>query len=167
LVIGRITRPHGVRGEVRVQPRTDDPERFGWLERVYIGDAEPVAMTVERVRFHQDAVILKLGGCDSRDDAEGLRRQWILIPADEAVPLEEGELFLYQLVDMDVVTHEGEALGTVEEVLQTGANDVLIVRTADEPSRQVLLPDIPDVVLKVDVKAGRIVVRIPPGLLEG
>jgi 16S rRNA processing protein RimM len=167
LTVGRITRPHGVRGEVRVEPHTDLPERFGWLHRVYIGDGDPVPMTVERARLHQGIVILKLGGCDSREDAEGLRGRWVLVPVGEAIPLQEGELFLYQLVDMDVVTVEGERLGTVEDVLQTGANDVLVVRTCGEPPRQVLLPDIPDVVLDVDVEAGRIVVQVPPGLVEG
>jgi 16S rRNA processing protein RimM len=167
LTIGRITRPHGVRGEVRVEPHTDLPERFNWLERVYIGDDTPVPMTVERARVHQGIVILKLGGCDSRNDAEALRGRWVLVPTEEAIPLDEGELFLYQLVDMEVVTVAGEALGTVEDVLQTGANDVLVVRTQDEPPRQLLLPDIPDVVLRVDLEAGRIVVQVPPGLVEG
>lgn len=166
LVIGRITRPHGVRGEVRVEPHTDQPERFGWLGRVFVGDDSPQAMTVERVRLHQGVVILKLGGSDSRDHAEMLRGKWVLIPADEAIPLEQGELFLYQLVDMNVVNEEGETLGTVEDVLQTGANDVLIVRTRDEPPRELLIPDIPDVVLDVDPEAHRVVVRIPPGLIE-
>jgi 16S rRNA processing protein RimM len=167
LTIGRITRPHGVRGEVRVEPRTDLPERFGWLRRVYVGDGAPAAMSVERARLHQGIVILKLGGCDSRQDAEALRGQWVLVPAEEAIPLEDGELFLYQLVDMEVVTVDGEALGTVEDVLQTGANDVLVVRTPEEPPREVLLPDIPDVVLDVDLEAGRIIVQVPPGLVEG
>jgi 16S rRNA processing protein RimM len=167
LTIGRITRPHGVRGEVRVEPRTDLPERFAWLERIYVGDGTPVAMTVERVRLHQGVVILKLGSCDTRNDAEALRGRWVLVPAEEAIPLEEGELFLYQLVDMEVVTAEGETLGKVEDVLQTGANDVLVVRIQDEPPKQLLLPDIPDVVLEVDLEAGRIVVQVPPGLVEG
>ena len=167
LTIGRVTRPHGLRGEVRVEPRTDLPERFSWLERVYIGDDAPVAMTVERARLHQGVVILKLGGCDSRDDAEALRGRWVLVPTEEAIPLEQGELFLFQLVDLDVVTVDGETLGTVEDVLQTGANDVLVVRSLGEPPRQVLLPDIPDVVIDVDLEAGRIVVQVPPGLLEG
>jgi 16S rRNA processing protein RimM len=167
LVIGRITRPHGVRGEVRVKTRTDLPERFHWLTRVYVGDRSPVAMSVERVRLHQDVVIIKLGGSDSRTDAEALRGQWVLVPADEAIPLDEGELFLYELVGLAVVTEEGEDVGTVIDVLQTGANDVLIVRTRSDPPGQVLLPDIPDVVLDVDTEAGRILVRITPGLMEG
>jgi 16S rRNA processing protein RimM len=164
LVIGRITRPHGVRGEVRVQPRTDLPERFGWLERVYVGDGTPKPMTVVRARLHKGAVILKLGGCDSRDDAEALRAQWLLVPPEDAIPLEEGELYLYQLVGLDVVTEGRETLGVVEDVLQTGANDVLVVRREKEGLGQLLLPDIPDVVLDVDLDGGRIVVRVPPGL---
>ena len=167
MVIGRITRPHGVRGEVRVEMRTDQPERFHWLERVFVGERPPIPMSIERVRLHQDVVILKLAGSDSRNDAEALRGQWVLVPVEEAIPLAEGELFLYQLVDMDVVTEEGEDVGTVVDVLQTGANDVLIVSTQSDPPRQVLLPDIPDVVLEVDAEAGRIVVRIIPGLMEG
>jgi 16S rRNA processing protein RimM len=167
LVIGRITRPHGVRGEVRVEPHTDLPERFGLLGHVYVGGDPPVSMTVERARLHQGVIILKLGGADSRDDAEALRGQWVLVSADEALPLKEGELFLYQLVGLDVVDEAGEIIGTVEDVLQTGANDVLIVRTIDEPPRQLLLPDIPGVVLDVSLEAGRVVVRIPPGLIEG
>jgi 16S rRNA processing protein RimM len=118
---------------------------------------------VERARLHQGVVILKLGGCDTRNDAETLRNQWLQIPAEEALPLEEGEFFYYQLVGLQVETAAGEVLGELQEILQTGANDVFVVRG---PGGELLLPDIPDVILDVDPEAGRIVVQIPAGLRD-
>lgn len=129
-----------------------------------MGEADPRPMPVDRARLHQGVIILKLEGCDTRNDAEALRNQWLQVPIQEALPLEEGEFFHYQLVGLQVETAAGEVLGDLHEILQTGANDVWVVRG---PAGELLLPDIPDVILDIDPEAGRIVVQIPPGLRDG
>jgi 16S rRNA processing protein RimM len=121
---------------------------------------------VERVRFHQRLVILKLAGCDSRDQAENLRGQWLQVPIEEAIPLAEGEYFYYQLIGLQVETAGGELLGKLAEILETGANNVFIIRNSRHRTGDLLLPDIPGVVLDIDLKAGRMVVKLPPGLRD-
>lgn len=121
---------------------------------------------VEQVRFHQRLVILKLAGCDSRDQAENLRGQWLQVPIEEAIPLAEGEYFYYQLIGLQVETTGGELLGELAEILETGANNVLVIRDTRHRTGDLLLPDIPGVVLDIDLKASRIVVKLPPGLRD-
>lgn len=128
-----------------------------------MGEEDPRPMPVERVRRHQGVIILKLGGCDTRSDAETLRHQWLQVAIEEALPLDEGEFFYYQLLGLQVETATGEVLGELHEILQTGANDVFVVQG---PGGELLLPDIPDVILDIDPAAGRIVVQIPAGLRD-
>lgn len=162
LVIGEVLKPHGVRGEVRVMPHTELPERFTWLERVFLGEDAPRPVGVEAVRFHKTWVLLKLAGCDDRDAAEQLRGTLILIPEDEAIPLDEDEYFLYELEGLQVVTDEGEELGVLREVIETKANNVFVV---DGPRGEVLLPDTDEVIQQIDFENGRITVHLLPGLL--
>jgi 16S rRNA processing protein RimM len=161
LVIGEIIKPHGVRGEVRVLPSTDLPERFSWLKTVYIGRAEPRPAGVEAVRSHQHWVLLKLAGIDNRDQAESLRGEWLQVPIDEAIPLEEDEYFLYQLVGLAVYDETGQQLGELVDVLETGANNVFVIRS---PEGELLLPDIDEVIREIDLESGRVIVRLLPGL---
>lgn len=166
LVVGRVLKPHGVRGEVRVEIVTGYPERLGQHAAFYLAHpSSPDAVrrySVERLRLHQNVALLKLEGCDDRNAAEGLRGLLVQIPVEEAVPLEEGEYYLYQVVGVQVETEDGEPLGQVIEVLDTGANDVYVVQG---PRGEVLLPAIKDVVLKLDLETRRLVVRLMPGLL--
>jgi 16S rRNA processing protein RimM len=161
LVIGKILKPHGIRGEVRVQPTTDLPERFGWLKTVYVGEAEPRPTAVEAVRSHQNWVLLKLAGIDNRDQAETLRGEYLQVPLAEAIPLEEDEYFLYELVGVAVFDETGQHLGEVVDVLETGANNVFVVRGAEG---ELLLPDIDEVIREIELESGRISVRLLPGL---
>jgi len=98
LIIGHVTRPHGIRGEVRVEIHTEQPDRFFMLDSILVGEQELLPMTIESVRFHQKIIILKLGNCDTRNQAERLRDKQLFIPIEEAIPLEEDEYFLYQLM---------------------------------------------------------------------
>jgi 16S rRNA processing protein RimM len=164
VIIGRVTRPHGIAGEVRAQSHTDRPERFSTLDKVWVGDPPGVAVTVDRVRLHQQSIILKLRGVDTRSEAETLRNQWLSLPMDQAAPLEEGEMYLFQMIGLEVLTVDGNLLGVVDEILETGANDVILVRT---PSGELLLPDIPGVVLDVDLQTGCVTVQAPTGLIDG
>ncbi len=162
LVIGEVLKPHGVRGEVRVLPHTDVPERFTWLETVYLGEENPRPVAVEMARLHQNIVLVKLAGYDDRDAAETLRGELLQVPETEAIPLEEGEYFLYQLEGLAVFSDEGQHLGELTQVLETGANNVFVVSGADG---EILLPDIEEVILDIDFENGRITVHLLPGLL--
>ncbi|MGD8855231.1 MAG: ribosome maturation factor RimM [Chloroflexota bacterium] len=162
LVIGRILKPHGVRGEVRVEIHTDLPERFTWLESVYVGKEDPRLVAVEGVRFHKEWALLKLAGYDDRETAATLRSEWLQVPEEESIPLEEGEYFLYQLAGLQVHTEAGLYLGDIRQVLETGANNVFVVKG---PLGEILIPDIGEVVLKIDFQAKRMLIRPLEGLL--
>lgn len=161
IVIGEITKPHGVRGEMRVKPHTDEPERFSWLEQVYVGETSPRLMAVEQARQHQGMILLKLTAVNDRTAAEALRGEWLMVTEAEALPLEEGEYFLFQLEGLAVETVEGEALGTLTRVIETGANNVFVV---EGEQGELLLPDIAEVVQEIDFENGRMLVALLPGL---
>ncbi len=167
LAVGRVSRPHGVRGELRVVLLTDYPGRLGQHAYFYLASPDSPEMVrrypVEKLRRHKEVLLLKLGGCDDRTGAEELRGQLVQIPTEEAVPLEEGEYYDFQLIGVKVEAESGESLGQVVEVLKTGANDVYIVRGS---WGEVLLPAVKDVVLKLDIEARQMVVHLLPGLLE-
>lgn len=167
LVIGRLIKPHGLRGEMRAAIHTQLPERFTWLEHVYVSrdpdDDAPNSLAVRSVRFHKGNALLRLGDYETRDELEVLRGMWLLVPAAEAIPLDEGELFHHSLEGLRVVTEGGDPLGTLEEILETGANEVFVVKG---PRGEVLLPNIEEVVLRVDLDAGTMLVHLLPGLLQ-
>lgn len=160
LVVGRILGPHGLKGEVKVEILTDFPERFGLLETVYLGE-ELSPVVIEGQRFNKNRIILKLPGCDDREGAGKLRGQFIHVPVEEAMPLGDGEYYLYEILGLEVWTEEGEYLGCVEDILFTGSNDVYVVKNGD---REVLIPALSDVVTEVDTDRGRLTVRLMEGL---
>jgi 16S rRNA processing protein RimM len=165
IAIGRITRAYGIRGEVAVEVLTDFPERFDTIEVVYLGDAlEAEAWQVMATRWHKDRVLWKLQGCEDRTAAERLRGLLVQVPIEEAMPLSEDEYYTHELIGLDVVTVEGEDLGRVSEVLFTSANDVYVVVG---PRGQILLPAIADVIERIDLDAGQMVVRLREGLVAG
>ena len=162
LVIGQIIKPHGLRGEVGVDAHTDIPERFGWLETVFLGQNNPREVKVEAVRFHKSRVLIKLAGYDSRQEAEQLRSEWLLIPEEEAIPLDEGEYYLHQIIGVEVTSDDGALLGQVTDVIETKANNVFII---NGPLGEILLPDIEEVVREVDMENGKMVVHLLEGLV--
>ncbi len=141
---------------------TDVPERFTWLERVYVGEDDPQPVVVESVRFHQSWVLLKLAGYDSREEVAELSGEWLQVPREEAIPLEEGEYYLYQLLGLPVYSDAGEYLGELTDVLETGANNVFVVKG---PRGEVLLPDTEEVIREIDFTNNRMTVSLLPGLL--
>lgn len=160
LAVGQVIAPHGVRGEVKVEILTDDPHRFGRLERVFVGPdgEEPVPWPLEGYRLHRGRALLKLGGCEDRDTAERLRGLLIQVPLEEALPLEEGEYYEHQIIGLEVWTVAGELLGEVVDILYTGANDVYVVRSRDPAGSELLIPAIADVVQRVDLETGRLTI---------
>jgi len=160
MVIGRIVAPHGVRGEVKVELATEDPGRFAALEAVFVGPAHR-RYAITAARPHQGRALLLLAGIADRDAAERLRGQLVMVPMEDALPLEEGAYYYHEIEGLRVVDEQGQELGVLAEVLPTGANDVYIVHG---PRGELLLPAIHDVILSIEPAQGRVVVRIPPGL---
>lgn len=160
LAVGRVARPFGLRGELKVTVLTDYPEQLGRLRTVYLGP-QAQAWTVEGLRLHQGAALFKLCGCDDRNAAEALRDMLVQITLEDAVPLEEGEYYEYQIVGLAVFEQDGTPLGKVREILSTGANDVYVVVG---PEGELLLPALESVILEIDLQAGRMVVEVLEGL---
>ena len=130
LRVGVISSTHGVKGEVKVFPTTDDPARFKALKTVLLDTGkEHKALEITGVKFFKNKVILKFKGFDNISDIEKYKGMDLLIPREDAVPLEENENFIADLIDMTVVTDRGETLGTLVDVLETGANDVYVIET--------------------------------------
>ncbi|MBI3967345.1 MAG: 16S rRNA processing protein RimM [Chloroflexi bacterium] len=160
LTIGRVSNTHGIHGFVRVEILTDFPERFQKLRRVFVGDEhEPVR--VRSAKLDRGHVLLKLYGYEDVTAAAELKGKYLAVPIAEAVELPDGQYFWHQIVGLDVVTTAGESLGTVAEILATGANDVYIVKG---PRGEILVPVIEDVVKEVDLAGGRLIVEPLPGL---
>ena len=162
--IGTVTSPHGIRGEVKVYPTTDDPARFLDLNQVILRvETGDEVRAVEGVRFTKGMVLLKLEGIPDRTAAEGYRGCELYVPRADAVPLGKDEYYIADLIGMRVHTAEGE-LGRIREVLQTGANDVYVV---DSPLHgEVLIPAIKACIIKVDIEGGRMDVELLPGLID-
>ena len=161
LIVGRIVRPWGARGQVKVEPQTDFPERFRRGARFTIGDRE---YTCHSVVNSPRSLVLKLEGVDSPEAAEALRGALLEVPTAEAPALPEGTYYHYQLIGLEVRTAEGEDLGRVVEVLTTGGTDVYVVHG---PRGEVLLPATSEVVASIDLASGRMTVTPLPGMVQG
>lgn len=164
IAIGRIVRAHGIRGELSVAVLTDFPERFEITEWVYLGDefeAEPYK--IKKHRWHKQNILLTLDGVTDRTEAEQLKGLLVQVPIEETMPLTDGDYYLYQIIDLPVVTTQGDTLGIISNVLETKANDVYVV--SSEGQKEILLPAIPDVIKEVDLKAGKVVVELLDGLI--
>ena len=165
LQVGVITQTHGIRGEVKVFPATDDVNRFKKLKEVILDTGkERLTMEIESVKFFKQYVILKFRGYDSINDIEKYKRAKLLVTRDKAVKLKKDEYFIADLIGLKVVTEDGESFGTLKDVLATGANDVYVVERPD--ASEVLLPAIRECILNVDIEQGCISVHIMDGLLD-
>ena len=170
--IGVVASPHGLRGEVKIFPTTEEPSRFDTITtmrmcRLYsdgtFGEAE--SYEVSRLWYHKNMVVAKLSGIDDIEAAQRLKGLQILVPRDEAIPLAEGEYYVADLVGLRVLTEAGDCLGTLSQVIQTGANDVYAVQGSDSGKAPILIPAIKQCILGVDIGCGTITVRLMKGLL--
>ncbi|MDR7812524.1 ribosome maturation factor RimM [Lacrimispora sp.] len=165
LRVGVISSTHGVRGEVKVYPTTDDVNRFKSLKNVILDTGrEHMDLEIQGVKFFKNMVILKFKGYDSIDDIEKYKGKDLLITRDQAVELGPNENFIVDLIGLRVVTEDGEEFGILTDVIKTGANDVYEVKTAE--GKEVLLPAIKECVLNVDLTEGTVTVHIMDGLLD-
>ena len=165
LQVGIITSTHGVRGEVKVYPTTDDPKRFRRLKEVVLDtDREKLNLEIEGVKFFKQFVILKFKGLDNINDIEKYRQKSLYVTRKNAVRLQRDEYFIADLIGLKVQDEDGTELGTVKDVIETGANDVYEVEMAD--GRSLLLPAIKQCILNVDVENGMMQVHVLEGLLD-
>lgn len=163
LQVGVITQTHGIKGEVKVFPTTDDVNRFKKLKEVIMDNGrERLNLEIEGVKFFKQYAILKFKGFDSINDIEKYKSAKLYIKREQAVPLKKDEYFIADLIDMEVVTEDEEHFGVVKDVLVTGANDVYIVTRDD--GTEVLLPAIKECIRNIDMEQGRITVHIMDGL---
>lgn len=162
--VGIITQTHGIKGEVKVFPTTDDVGRFKKLKGVIMDNGkERLNLEIEGVKFFKQYAILKFKGYDSINDIEKYKSAKLYIKREQAVKLKKDEYFIADLIDMEVVTEDGEYFGKLKDVLTTGANDVYIVTRED--GTEVLLPAIKQCVKSIDMEQGRITVHIMDGLI--
>ena len=157
--VGRILGPWGVRGEVKIKHFAQSPDRFVPGALVFAGETP---LTVERSRQHKDYVVAKLRGFSDRREADSMRGAELTVESATLPPTADDSYYQFQLIGLTVVTGRAESLGTVTQVLETGANDVYVVDGAD--GRQILLPAVKDVILEVDLARGLMVVDPPSEL---
>ena len=165
LRVGVITSTHGVHGEVKVFPTTDDVKRFKRLKEVLLDTGRELKpMEVESVKFFKNMVILKFKGFDNINDIEIYKGKDLLVTRDKAVKLAPNENFIVDLIGLQVVTDEGEDFGVMKDVLQTGANDVYVVEMKN--GKEVLLPAIKQCILDVNLDEQKMIVHVMDGLLD-
>jgi len=162
LVVGFLRRPHGVRGEMLMDLHTDFPERLKTGKTVFVGDSyEP--KVIASLRPLAAGILVRFRGIKTPEDAGLYRNTWVYVPTANRPELPEGEYYHHQLIGLNVVTDEGRELGVLVDILETGANDVYVVR--DSGGKEVLLPAIPPVVLDIDLAGHQMRVHLLDGLI--
>ena len=161
LRVGTYVNTHGIKGEIKVYPHTDDVTRFSDLESILLDTRDGlISYDIESVKYFKNMAIIKLAGIDNINDIEKYKGSDIYITRAQAVPLEEGEYFLCDIIDAEVISDDAEKIGTVKEVLQTGANDVYVV--GREGAKDLLIPVIPSCVLDINTEEKRVIVQHNP-----
>lgn len=164
LRVGVITTTHGIKGEVKVFPTTDDMNRFEDLKQVYLDTGkEYIPLEIERVKYFKNLLILKFKNINDINDIEKYKGKDLLIPRADAIELDEDEYFIFDLIDSEVYTEDGNKLGILTEILTSAANDIYIVKTKD--NKEILLPSIKKCILDVDTANKKITVHLMDGLL--
>lgn len=164
LQVGVISSTHGVRGEVKVFPTTDDVTRFRQLKKVYLDTGrEMLPLEIQNVKFFKQFAILKFKGVDNINDIEKYRGKSLMIDREDAVDLEEDEYFIADMIGMKVCTEDGSEFGTLKDVMETGANDVYIIDSLEHG--EVLIPAIRECILDVDMDEERMTIHLMEGLV--
>ena len=161
LAIGFLRRPHGISGEIIMDLHTDFPERIKPGRKVYVGENYDT-LTIDTVRSHGNGMLVRLRGVDTPEGAGRFRNQWMYVKSTEVPALPEGQIYKHQLVGITVTADTGETLGVLNEIIETGANDVYVVKK--ESGGEILLPAIPDVILETDMNDRVMKVHLIDGL---
>ena len=164
LEIGQIVNTFGIKGMVKVKPFTDDIRRFDELKKVYVEkNSNQTEYEIEEVKYHKDMVLIKFKGIDKVEQAEMLRNSYLTVSRDSVEKLEEGRYYIVDLLGLEVYTDEQILLGTLEDIFNTGSNDIYVVK--DKKGKQILLPAIQDVIKQIDIENKKIIVHLLPGLV--
>lgn len=165
LQVGVITSTHGIRGEVKVFPTTDDNNRFKKLKDCFIEyKNEMIPVKANGCKFFKNMVILHFDGINDINDVEKYKQCKLFVDRQHAVPLQKDEYYMTDLIDITVVTETDRTLGVLKEIIPTGANDVYVV--VDEEGKEILLPAIKECILSVDLEKGIMQVKLMKGLVD-
>lgn len=164
LEIGQIVNTFGIKGQVKVNPFTEDIKKFDKLNEIYVEKKKELQLfQIENVNYNKHTIILKLKGIDTIEQAEEYRNCYIKIDREKEEKLPEGVYYIVDLLGLDVYTDEGKLLGKVDDIYNTGSNDIYVVK--DELGKQILLPGIEEVLKQVDLENKKIIVHIINGLI--
>jgi 16S rRNA processing protein RimM len=156
IAIGKVVAPHGVRGDVRVIPLTDFPDRFNNLAKVLLEDK--TTLQVEYARSHKQFTLVKFRGYNDRNAVEALRGKLLMVSREDVAALPEGHYYIFDIIGLQVYDEDGNHIGEVKDVISTGSNDVYITESEGKPP--VLIPALKEVVKNIDVPGGKIIVRL-------
>lgn len=161
--VGQIVNTQGLKGDMRIYPLTDYKERFEELDWVYIGDDLNTKYEIEKVRYKNNLAIIKIKGIDDVNQVERLKNKYLTIPRENARQLEEGEHFIADLIGLEVYTVDEKYVGIVEDIIQTGANDVYLIKGED--NREILIPAVKQFVPKINVPDKKIIIDPIEGMI--
>ena len=165
LEIGQIVNTFGIKGMVKVKPFTENTKkRYDNLKKVYIKNKnERKEYEIEEVKYHKEMVLIKFKGIETPEDANLLRESYLMVSRADEEPLEEGTYYIVAMIGLEVETEEGEKLGNLVDIFNTGSNDIYVVK--NELGKQILLPAIKDVIKKIDMEKRKMTVHLIPGLM--
>ena len=164
LEVGQIVNTFGIKGFVKIYPFVNDINRFDDLKKIYVKTKnQENELEIEKVKYQKNMVLIKFKGIETPEDANKLRNAYVLIDRKDAIPLEEGEFFIADLLGLPVFLDTGEKLGVLEDIYNTGSSDIYVVK--NELGKQYLLPYIDDVIKKIDLENSKIIVHLIEGLI--
>lgn len=166
ILCGKIVKPQGIKGEIKVYPFSGNPENFAYYTRVmlsFAGDDRSKWFDVLENRSHGQSAIVRLAGIDSRNDAEAIVGSEVWVDPEEIPPLEDGEFYWHELEGTEVVTSQGQKLGRVKKIFATGGHDILVV---SGKGQEYLIPALDEFIVEINEESGTVVVDLPEGLLE-
>lgn len=167
LDIGKIVNTHGVKGELKVLPLTDNPQRYSILRDLFIDNNGILEKySVQSVRYHKGFVLLKLKEIQTMTEAAKFKNKFIKIDRKDAIRLPEDTYFICDIIGLQVFDAFGKELGYIESVFQTGSNDVYVIKPQDKNKKEILIPAIKSVIKHIDIENKRMLVELPEGLLE-
>ena len=164
LEVGQIVNTFGIKGFVKIYPFVNDINRFDDLKKIYVKTKnQENELEIEEVKYQKNMVLIKFKGIETPEDANKLRNAYVLIDRKDAIPLEEGEFFIADLLGLPVFLDTGEKLGVLDDIYNTGSSDIYVVK--NELGKQYLLPYIDDVIKKIDLENSKIIVHLIEGLI--
>ena len=164
LEIGQVVNTFGIKGMIKVKPFSNDIKRFDKLKKVYIqNNRGRKEYQIEEVKYHKEMVLIKLEGIENPEQANLLRDSYLLVNRDEEEPLDKDTYYIVDLIGLDVYTDTNEILGKLDDIFNTGSNDIYVVK--DELGKQILLPAISDVIKEIDLENHKIIVHLIEGLM--